>query len=51
MPGAAPESTREAPEAPRQKWLDAKAALLLSLLMPDWSFGFRMEPSATEPHV
>lgn len=36
---------------PREPWLDGERALLLSLLMPEWAHGMRMEPGATDPHV
>ncbi|MFL1377868.1 methyltransferase domain-containing protein [Nocardiopsis protaetiae] len=36
---------------PREPWLDGEMAVLLSLLVPDWSFGMGMEPGTEEPHV
>lgn len=36
---------------PREPWLDGDQALMLSLLMPGWRYGMRMEPDAEEPYV
>ncbi|MCY9786817.1 methyltransferase domain-containing protein [Nocardiopsis sp. EMB25] len=48
---AHPEHVETVAEDPRGPWLDGEKSLLLSLLMPDWTFGMRMEPGADEPHV
>lgn len=36
---------------PREPFLDGDQALILSLLMPSWSYGMRVAPDAEDPHV
>ncbi|GHC96220.1 protein-L-isoaspartate O-methyltransferase [Nocardiopsis terrae] len=50
-PEAVADSTEQVPGDPREPWLDGERALLLSLLMPGWSYGLRMGEDATDPCV
>lgn len=50
-PDAAADHTETVSGDPRGPWLDGEQALLLSLLMPGWTYGMRMAPGAEEPHV
>ncbi|MGW9346104.1 methyltransferase domain-containing protein [Nocardiopsis flavescens] len=50
-PNAPAEHTLQVVGDPREDWLDGERALLLSLLVPDWGYGMRMEEGAAEPHV
>ncbi len=49
--GVPAERTEQVLADPRGPWLDGDQALLLSLLMPGWSYGMGQEPDATEPYV
>jgi len=48
--GAAPDHTTRVGGDPRDL-LDGEQGVLLSLLVPAWAHGMRMEPGADEPHV
>ncbi|MFD6097408.1 protein-L-isoaspartate(D-aspartate) O-methyltransferase [Nocardiopsis flavescens] len=50
-PDALAEHTLQAADDPRADWLDGERALLLSLLVPGWSFGMGMDEGVVEPHV
>ena len=50
-PGATPNTTETVTGDPRGPWLDGDQALVLSLMMPSWSYGMRMEPGSDEPYV
>jgi protein-L-isoaspartate O-methyltransferase len=50
-PDAVPDRTERVEGDPREPFIGGEMALLLSLLVPDWRYGMRMEPGATEPHV
>ncbi|MEU0237187.1 methyltransferase domain-containing protein [Nocardiopsis sp. NPDC006198] len=47
---AVPDRTTRAEGDPRYL-LDGESGLLLALLVPDWTFGMRMERGADEPHM
>lgn len=55
QPAPSPDATAEHVETvdgdPREPWLDGERTLLLALMRPGWTFGMRMAPGATEPHV
>lgn len=50
-PDAGPDHEERVEGDPRDPWLDGEMSVLLSLLVPDWFFGMRMEPGAAEPYV
>ncbi|MGW9637420.1 methyltransferase domain-containing protein [Nocardiopsis alba] len=49
--GSAADTTTRVDGDPRTPWLDGDQALMLSLLMPGWRYGMRMEDGAEEPYV
>ncbi|WP_306368270.1 methyltransferase domain-containing protein [Nocardiopsis sp. CC223A] len=50
-PGAVVGAVEQVDGDPRKSWFDGEMSVLLSLLVPDWFFGLRMEPGAVEPYV
>ncbi|MEV2274361.1 rRNA adenine N-6-methyltransferase family protein [Nocardiopsis sp. NPDC049922] len=48
---AGPDHVETVDGDPRTDFLDGERALILSLLVPGWFHGMRVEPGAQEPHV